>query len=224
MQPVFLSIPLRRMACLGMAAAAIITAGSVSADPYSYQVVNDTLSGGDPVFPVTNPVTFKNLLLTETFFDNSTAAVPLLDFTNTPLTALDVNTIELDSAVFTLPDPVHGDLTGAVLTGSFTIDGLVSGPTLDLTIQPNLDPASQSILPVYTKFSADLFAAPPYGPAAGTFSLLDASGAPVRSVPIVAVAVPEPSTSCALVLLSALLLGQIIVVRRGRRSAVAAAK
>jgi len=204
--------PLRRIVGLGLAAAALSCASNAFAGTYSYQVVNDTLSGGDAIFPVTDDLTFTNLQLNETFFDGFTTSVDLKDFNNATQTSLDTGATELDSNPFTLSDPVHGALSDAVLTGSLTISGLIPGPSLDLTLQPTLDPASQFSQSVSTSFTTELLGPLKNGVAVGTFSLLDSTGDPFISSKIEAAPVPEASSYISLGLM--LLLGGLVVMRR----------
>ena len=75
---------------------------------FEFQVVNFTLSGGDPTYPIAGDVTFSDLKLTETFADKSTATLPLFDFNSTARTSLDTTQIELDSAPLIEVDPIHG--------------------------------------------------------------------------------------------------------------------
>lgn len=111
------------------------------ADTAHYEITNLTLSGGDPTYDVATDVTFTNLVLTETFADSFSEVVTL------PQNWLDTLTIVLDTAAFTLPDPVHGSLTQATLTGSLSVTDLEILTTFGGT------PFSATVLP---DFSATL--------------------------------------------------------------------
>lgn len=97
-----------------------------------FEVSNLTLSGGDPVFPVTDNVTFQNLMLSETFADTTTQKVTLP-------TSLDAFTLLADSPIFLTPDPLHGAISSAVLSGninlfSLTLETTFSGPTTSVSV------------------------------------------------------------------------------------------
>lgn len=195
------SQPLRRAACLSLASAALLclSVGAQAQSKLSYQVINDTLSGGGADFPVTDDVTFTHLSLTEQFADQYTTMVPLMDLNGAPQTTLDTGVIELDSALFTYPNSTHGTLQSAVLTGQLNISGLLPNPdgTITLTLQPTLDPASQQTQNVLPDFTAVLFgsAPPPDGIGVGQFSAVDNANTVVATTRIIAgsrAAVPEP--------------------------------
>ena len=208
--------PLRAAALLGLACLTCAGSASAAGGSYSFQVVNDTFSGGDPVFPVTDDLTFTNLQIHETFADGfaSILSVP----------SLDTGTLALETQAFyfndptggVLSDPQHGALTSAVLTGALD-NGLNPGSTLPLTLQNSLDPTMQSRQVVSDYFSASLLGAPTRGVGIGQFSLLnDGDNSVFRSVQINASPVPEASTTLALGLMLLLGLGGLAVTRRRR--------
>jgi MYXO-CTERM domain-containing protein len=113
-----------------------------NAQQFAFQANNLSLSGGDPAFPVASDVTFEDLVLTEMFHDGSTQTVPLLDSDSQPQTSLDTGLIFLQSAPFTNPDPAHGALQSATLTGSFDltdwdIQTAFGGPVTSATVEPD---------------------------------------------------------------------------------------
>ena len=202
---------LRQAALLGLAAAALLGAGSASAQsapsPFNFQVLNNTLSGGDPTFPVTDDVTFTNLQLTENFKDMTSLVVPLSD---------------LDTGAFDLQTPYdfagalgHGGLSSAILSGQLSFSGFPLTNTLDLTLQPGLDPATQVPQTVSTHFSTVLGTPNVSGVAVGTFNLLFGNDA-IVTTPITVAAVPEASTVVSMGLMLALGLGVLVASRRRR--------
>ena len=206
---------------LGLVGASLLCLGTAaSAQQHSYQVVNDTLSGGGTAFPVTDDLTFTNLHLTDTFADGFSSAVTLRDFTGAGQSTLDTGVLELNSGLFTYPNPQHGALKSAALTGDLTISGLLPNPdgTLTLTLQPTLDPASQYVQEVLTNFSATLFGAAPTtgGVGVGEFSAVDASNNVLATTGIYATAVPEPG---AFAVLGAGVLALLPFARRRRSAA-----
>ena len=211
---------LRQAARLGLTGAAFLCAGSVSAGSYTYQVVNNTFSGGAPAFPVADDVTFTNLQLTETFFDGFQTSVSLENAFNKTQTSLDTGTIALESDRVTLSDPLHGALSAAVLTGSLEISGLGSNGPLSLTLQPTLDPASQYQQLVSRTFSTSLLGLQPNGGiGVGVFSLLGRTGDAEFSTRINATPVPEAATTVSLGLMLLLGLGGMVIARRRRAAA-----
>lgn len=206
----------RPLVPLALVAAATLCAGPASAQ-FSYQVINSTFSGGDPALPVTDDVTFSNLQIFESFSDGYS------NFVTLPQTSLDTAALFFNTDPFANPDPTHGSLTSALLTGTIGFDGFLPSNTLDLTLQPTLDPASQVSKTVSTSFSTSLFgpAAPGATVGVGQFSLLNGSGDPVQTVNINVAPVPEASTMVSLGLMVALSLGGLSIARR-RRAAQAA--
>ena len=110
----------------------------------SYQVTNLTFSGGDPIYSITDDVTFTNLALTETFQDATTQTIPLYDPadpTQAPTATLTTGAFNLVSNIFDFNDPVHGKLASAALTGAFSLTTLgiqttFGGPINTVTINP----------------------------------------------------------------------------------------
>ena len=215
MNTILLPRSLRAAALLGLAAT-LTCAGRASAagGGYSFQVVNDTFSGGDPVFPVTDDLTLTGLQIHETFADGfaSSLSVPSLD---TGTVALETHSFYFNGPTGgVLSDPQHGVLTSAVLTGGLD-NGLNPGSTLTLTLQNTLDPTAQSQKTVSKYFSASLFGVSKQGVGIGQFSLLnDGDNSVFRSVQINAAPVPEASTTLLLGLMLLLGLGGLVVARR----------
>jgi len=203
----FLPRPLRQAARLGLAAAAFLYAGAASAQtaPFSYQVINDTLAGGDPNSPVTDDLTFTNLLVTETFSGGSTLTLPLAD--------LDTGLIVEETSAFTF-DGSRGSLLSAILTGRLD-NGLLPGSTQTLTLQttPNGPLTTQLVA---TNFSTNLLAPSQGGVGVGQFSLLFNGSPFLGPVEITASPVPEASTVVSMGLMLALGLGGLVVARRRR--------
>ncbi len=206
MKSSFLPRPLRQAALLGLAAAALLCAGGVSAQtaPFTYQVINNTLSGGDLNFPVTDDLTFTNLLVTETFTGGSIVTLPLAD--------LDTGAVAEESSAFTF-DGTRGPLQSAILTGKLD-NGLLPGATQVLNLQtlPNGPITTQLVA---TNFSTNLLAPSQGGVGVGQFTLLFNGSPFLGPVTISAAPVPEASATVSFGLL-ALGLGGLIVMRRRR--------
>ena len=191
-----------RLACgAAVAAAGLLSASGASAQTapasYFFQVENDTLSGGDPVFSVTDNLTFSNLRINEVFTGGFSQTISL--------GSLDTNTLDAFSNTFSTSSP----LVSAVLTGS-----IGSGPAQTVLTQTSL---GGPVTPQYVSstFSASLFGPAQTGTALGTFSLVDGNNNVVSTVNILApAAVPEASTTVSLGLLLALGLGALAVSRR----------
>ena len=202
---------LRQAALLGLAAAAFLGAGSASAQtassPFNFQVTNNTLSGGDPTFSVTDDLTLTNLQLTENFADMTSLVVPLSD--------LDTSGPDEQTPFDFAGALGHGGLSSTILSGDLAISGFLPSSTLDLTLQPTLDPASQYTQTVQTHFSTILGAPNVTGVAVGQFSLLFGND-PVVITPITVAAVPEASTVVSMGVMLALGLGLLAVSRRRR--------
>jgi MYXO-CTERM domain-containing protein len=207
---------LRQAALLGLAAAAILGGGSASAQtapsPFNFQLTNQTNNFiGDPTFSVTDDLTFTNLQLTENFADMTSLVVPL---SNLDTGGLDEQTpFDFAGAVG------HGGLSSTILSGDLAITGFLPSSTLDLTLQPTLDPTSQYTQTVQTHFSTTLGAPNVTGVAVGQFSLLFGTGNsadPVVITPITVAAVPEASTVVSMGVMLALGLGLLAVSRRRR--------
>lgn len=192
-----------RLACgLVVAGVALLLAPTVSAQTmpasFSFGVENDTLSSGDPVFPVTDNLTFSNLQILEKFADTSSQVLFLK--------SLDANAFSIQTDLMT-PSSL---LISAVLTGSIGTGPMQTINTRTTTIGGPTIPQY-----VFSNFSADLFETAPDGTALGTFSLTDSSNNVINSVKIEALpAVPEASTTVSLGLLLALGLGTLAVSRR----------
>ncbi len=163
---------------------------------YSFQVENNTLSAGDPVYSVTDDLTFSNLQINEVFTGGFAQTILL--------GSLDTTTIDAFTNSFTSSAP----LLSATLTGS-----IGSGPAQTINTATTFGgPTTPQY--VSSNFSTDLFGATPAGPALGTFSLISGNNV-VNTVNIVApAAVPEASTTVSLGLLMALGLGALVVTRR----------
>jgi len=196
-----------RLACgLSVAGASLLSApGAFAQTPpasFTFGVENDTLSGGDPVFPVTDNLLFSNLQITEKFADTSSQVLFLKN--------LDANAFSFQTALMTPGSP----LISAVLTGS-----IGTGPMQTINTQTSTGgPTTPQY--VFSNFSADLFGTAPAGTALGTFSLTDSNNNVTNSVKIEALAaVPEASTTVSLGLLLVLGLGTLAAARR--RAAVA---
>jgi len=232
----FLRWPLRQAAWLGLAAAALLCAGSASAQtqPLAFQVINLTL-GGDPDFPVTDDLTFNNLLLTESFSDGTTATLTLSDpsnLTGATQNTLDTGPTDLISSGFSLVNSAGGTLSSATLTGTLGISGFPATPILavDLETTP-VDQNGPPRLPntfLNAAFSSTLTfpefagAPAPSGIGIGQFSLV--SNDPSHNYPPIFIGtinattnpVPEASTTVSLGLMLALGLGALVVTRRRR--------
>ena len=110
----------------------------------SYQVTNLTFSGGDPIYPITDDVTFTSLALTETFQDTATQTISLFDPadpTQTPTSTLDTGVFNLVSSSLAFTDPAHGRVSSASLTGTFDLTTLgiqtaFGGPITTVTVNP----------------------------------------------------------------------------------------
>lgn len=200
-------ILIRLAAGLAAAGAALLSAPGAFAQTtptsFTFGVENDTYSGGDPVFPVSDNLAFSNLQIFETFADASSQILLLK--------SLDANAFSVQTALMTPSSP----LVSAVLTGS-----IGTGPMQTINTQTTIGgPTTPQY--VFSDFSADLFGAAPVGTALGTFSLTDNSNNVINSVKIEALpAVPEASTTVSLGLLLALGLGTLAAARR--KSAVSA--
>ena len=206
MKPSFSLPSLRQVIGLAVAGTAIFCAGGASAQtlaPFNFEVDNYTFSGGDPVFQVTDDLTFSNLQINEVYQDNTAVLVSMAD---------------LDTGAFSEATPfafdgTHGFLKTATLTGSLTISGFLPTSTLGLTLQPTLDPASQVPQTVVTRFSTVLNAPQP-GVNVGQFSLLF-NGTPLFAPTNITVApIPEASTIVSLGIMLALGLGALVASRR----------
>lgn len=207
MKPLSELILVRLAVGLAVAGAALLSAPGVFAQTtptsFTFGVENDTYSGGDPVFPVSDSLTFSNLQIFEKFADTSSHILFLK--------SLDANTISLQKALMTPSSP----LVSAVLTGS-----IGTGPMQTINTQTTIaGPTTPQY--VFSNFSADLFGVAPVGTTLGVFSLTDGSNNVINSVEIEALpAVPEASTTVSLGLLLALGLGTLVAARR--KSAVRA--
>lgn len=209
----FFRLSLRRTVLLGAAAAALLCAGHASAAPFSYEVDNYTFSGGDPVHPVTDDLTFNNLLITETYTDGF--------MQSTALGSLDTGVVSLFSPT-TLNTSGHGSLTSAILTGQLGIDSFPSTSILDVSTQyaPGGSVSDQC---VFTHFSTSLFGPATSGVSVGQFTLLDDSDNIVNGpVEIRLAPVPEATSAVSLGMLVLLGLGSLAVSRRRTASRVSA--
>ncbi len=194
-------LSLRLVCGAAVAAAGLLSAPGAFAQSaptsFFFQVENDTLSGGDPVFSVTDNLTFSNLQINEVFTGGFSQTILL--------GSLDTNTLDVFSNTFSTSSP----LTSAVLTGS-----IGSGPAQFVNTQTTI---GGPVTPQYvsSKFSASLFGPAQTGTALGMFSLVDGSNNVVSTVNILApAAVPEASTTVSLGVLLALGLGALAVSHR----------
>jgi hypothetical protein len=213
-------LPLRHvlpLALLGtFSACAAPGAFAQTGGPFNYQIQNDTFSGGDPVFPVTDDLTFNDLHLTETFSDGFSSTALLGSLTTAGL--------DLQSPA-TLFDPSHGALSSSVLTGTLGRDTFPFSPALDVTTQlaPG-GPTTDQV--VSSSFSTTLYGTANQGDiGVGQFSLLAGndplfgraptiiSVSPVRAAPV-----PEASTTVSLALMLALGAGLLVARRRSARA------
>ncbi len=240
MKSSFLRRPLRQAAWLGLAAAALLCAGNASAQtqPLAFQVTNLTSSGGAPDFPVTDDLTFNNLLLTENFSDGTTATLTLSDpssLTGATQNTLDSGPPDLISSGFSLVNSAGGILSSATLTGTLGISGFPAAPILavDLETTPVApDPTRPTNAFLNAAFSStvtfptNVGSQAPSGIGIGQFTLVQ--NLPTSNYPAIFIGtinattnpVPEASTTVSLGLMLALGLGALIVTRR--RSSAAA--
>lgn len=176
----------------------------MSAATISYTASNFTASGGDPTYSIATDLTFNNLSLRETFADGTFSAVSLYDFTNTVRTSLDSLTVNLSSLPLTTPDPTHGSVVSAMLTGLFsttnvTIVTSFGGTPVAAVISPNFSvtlPVAASSININATSGAASYAA-------GTLQSTVAESA-----------VPEPATY------AVASLGLFVVFVLGRRRMV----
>lgn len=196
-----------KLACgVAVAGAGLLSAsGAFAQTPPAFptfQIENDTFSGGDPIFSVTDNLTFANLQITEVFANGFSLYMPLGSLgTAIP----DLYTQELLGS---------SPLVNAIVTGS-----IGAGSAQTINTQTSI---GGPVTPQYVSstFSASLFGPAQAGTALGMFSLNDASGNVIQTVNIVTpAAVPEASTTVSLGLLLALGLGALAVSRRRAASA-----
>ena len=198
-----------RLACgAAVAGAGLLPASGAFAQTtpasYYFQVENDTLSGGDPIFSVTDDLVFSNLQINEVFTGGFSQTISLASLTTLkidPVTSA-VTGGDEQSNTFSTSSP----LTSAVLTGS-----IGNGPAQTVNLQTAIGgPVTQQY--VSSTFSASLFGPAQTGTALGTFGLLDGNI-------VTPAAVPEASTTVSLGLLLLLGLGALAVSRRRAASA-----
>ena len=198
-------LTLRSAAGLAVAVAALLSASGAFAQAappsYNFDVENDTFSSGDPVFSVTDNLTFTNLKINEVFQGGFTQTILL--------GSLDTNTFDAYTNSFTSSAPlISATLTGSIGPGpAQTINTATTfgGPTMPQYVS--------------SSFSASLFGPNPTGPALGQFALVSGNNV-VNTVNIIApAAVPEASTTVSLGFLLALGLGGVAVSRRRAASA-----
>ena len=215
----------RALLGLAVAGAALLSAPTASAQTspyYSFNVTNLTQTLGDPVYSVYDSLTFGSVQVNEAFADGfmQTIGLPNVENQDAKTSSTQVFTT---SATGGFSDPIHGLLTSAVLSGTLAYPYISPDGSGNLDLQILTSPAgmitSQS---VFTPFTASLLDPNPTGIAAGTFSLRDLAGSPVKSVDIIlspaAAPVPEASTTVSLGLLL-LGFGGVAVARRKRVSA-----
>ncbi len=208
----FFRLSLRRAVLLGTAAAALLCAGHASAAPYTYEVDNYTFSGGDPVHPVTDDLTFNNLLITETFTDGFMQSTMLGSLNTSDISAFSPATLNVSG---------HGLLTSAVLSGQLGMDGFPATSILDISTQyaPGGPMTDQY---VFSNFSTSLFGPAMSGVSVGQFTLLN-NGDPAQApAEITLTPVPEATSAVSLGMLVLLGLGSLAVSRRRTASRVSA--
>lgn len=206
----FFRLSLRRAVLLGAAAATLLGAGRVSAAPFIYEVDNYTFSGGNPLHPVTDDLTFNNLLITETFTDGFMQSSTLASLNTGDFSAF---------SPATLGAPGHGLLTSAVLTGQIGLDGFPATSIQDVSTQYTIDgPITDQY--VFSNFSTSLFGPATSGVSAGQFLLTDESHNIITGpVEITLAPVPEATSAVSLGMLVLLGLGTLAVSRRRTASA-----
>lgn len=225
--------PLRHAALLGLAAAALLCARGASAQtaPLAFQVTNHTASGGDPLFSVTDDLTFNNLVLTESFSDGTMTTLTLSDPNGVTTNTLDTGPTDLVSSGFSFVNSAGFALSSATLTGNLGISGFPSAPILAVDVETVPVDTTQT-RPANTflnsAFSSTLsFPGGAGGPALagvgiGQFTLV--SNSPAANYPGIftgtifasAAPVPEASTVVSMALMLALGLGGLVVTRRRR--------
>ena len=199
-----------KQALLTLCAAVGFAAMAFTAQAQNYvEVTNLTFSGGDPIFQITNDVTFNNLSVGASYADGTTASIALFDSTHTAQTSLDTSTISLASDPVLTDFGAHGGITNLTLTGTFDQTNLdlasaLGGPTTNVDVNPNF---TTTIGPhVAYIYAIDANTGAQY--AAGTFSYLNPTGSPV----------PEPSSALALGTISTLTVGAVFIRRRIKRA------
>ena len=165
----------------GVGLVALSTLARAQAPTVAFQITNNTLSGGDPLFPVITDVTFQNLVLTELIGGTSTP-ITLFDPAHTATNMLDTSGNDLESDPFSLPG---GGFTNVTLTGTPDL------ANLHLEFAPGAPVFATGPLPM---LFADFANSTPSGyPAVGQLSLFDTvTGNVITTVNIYAV--PEPGT------------------------------
>ena len=203
------SFAFRSLLGLAVAGAALLPASGAFAQttsaPFYFSVENDTANvNGNPLYSVTDSLTFTNLQINEGFANGFSQTIFLPD--------LDTNLVAEPSDTMASSSP----LTSAVLTG--TLNGLAPGSTITANLENSIG-GSISPFNIFSNFSADLFN--PTTPAIGLGQFALVSGSNVTDVTIGANAapVPEASTTVSLGLLMALGLGALVVTRRRAESA-----
>lgn len=83
-------------------------------------LTNHTRRGGDPSFPVVNPVTFRDLRLAYTHADGTLCTVPLYDKLNFSRRDLDTDMFFVQGGGFPVRHPDHGPLSKITLKGYFS--------------------------------------------------------------------------------------------------------
>ena len=201
-----------RLVCGAAVAAAglLSTSGAFAqtAAPFAFEVVNSTASAGDPVFPVTDDLTFTNLQISETFANGFSQTLLLNDL------ATSFTDPATGGSEFSNKFIPNSPLTSAILTGSIAT---YPGQTMQTINTAAAFGGPTTPQYVSSTFSASLFGPAQAGTALGTFSLNSGvTGVNIlNSVNIVApAAVPEASTTVSLGLLMALGLGALTVSRR----------
>ncbi len=202
-----------RLACVAAVAAAGLLSASgafAQAPPaFSFGVENDTFSAGDPVYSVTDDLTFTNLQINEVFAGGFTQTIFLPSLSSSA--ALPAPYAEATPTFTT-----SSQLLSAVLTGSIAAYPGQTAQTVLLATDFSGNTTPQY---VSSTFSASLFGPAQAGTALGIFSLSSGNNI-ITAVNIVTpAAVPEASTTVSLGLLLALGLGAIAVSRRRTASA-----
>lgn len=210
---------MKRMLLPLVTAAAISVVGVSAQAQFPVQVTNFMFSGGDPVFPITNDVTFQNLLLTENFADSTSTTLALFDPadpTHTATDMLDTGVLNLETDPLPgLSSPTHGSLTSFVLTGNYDLTNLdiatqFGGPTTNVDVNqaftaslfPFQSPTAETLIN-----AIDARSGAAYG--AGTLALLSTTTGSV---------VPEPSAAAVGAVCLAGLAGTFVRNARRRRA------
>lgn len=203
---------MKRIVCSLLAGVGLSLLSLSAQAQVSYQVTNFTFSGGDPIFPITDDVTFSSLVLTETFQDATTQAIPLYDPADpaqTPTATLNTSVFNLVSNSFVFNDPLHGHVASATLTGAFSVTRLgiqtsFGGPITTVIVNPTFT----TLLDVSTLSAGNSLLSANIVAVNATTGTLYGAGT------LAATGVPEPGS---VALFAASGLGMVSVWRRRRK-------